>query len=423
MTDYSDIVIAGGGMVGASLALQLSAVLPAQVSICLVEGFPLPQPLAGGRPDYHPSFDARSTALSYSSRLIYEKIQVWDELQQWLCPIDSIHVSSRGRFGSSLLRAADYGWSSLGYVVENAWLGNALVQALYRQDRVEIISPSRVVAAQPQGPGMRLQLEGGKNPDLETALLVVADGVSSGLREQLGVTVHEKPYHQHALVANVAFAQAHRNCAYERFTDRGPVALLPLLASTPGEHRSSLVWTLAPQEAEHLQVCGESEFLEALQERFGYRLGKMLQVGERHCYPLALVQSNEQVRQGVVVMGNAAHALHPVAGQGFNLALRDIAGLAGVLAQGLAEGRPAGDLALLQRYLRRQQADQDRTIQFSDRLPGLFMQTDPVLGLARDLALSGLDILPSLKRQFVHQAAGVTAMAAGPGESSTGGAQ
>ena len=416
MKNSRDIVIAGGGMVGASLALQLAAVLPQELSICLVEGFALPAPLATGRPEYHPSFDARSTALSYSSRLIYEKMAFWDELHQWLCPIDSIHVSSRGRFGSSLLQADDYAWSALGYVVENAWLGNALLQALYRQGRVEILSPARVVAAMPEGQGMRLQLEDTDLSTIDTSLLLVADGATSGLREQLGVNVREKPYRQHALIANVAFAQPHSGCAYERFTDQGPVALLPLLASSPGENRSALVWTLAPDQAEHLQACPAQEFLRALQDRFGYRLGRMLQVGERHCYPLSLIQSSEQVRQGVVVMGNAAHALHPVAGQGFNLALRDVAELAAVVAQGVSEGRSPGDLALLQRYLKRQQPDQDRTIELSDRLPSLFMQSDPVLGLARDLALSGLDILPPLKRIFVRHTAGVAAMADGMGD-------
>jgi len=412
MNDYRDIVIAGGGMVGASLALQLAAVLPGRVSICLIEGFALPGPHADGKPDYHPSFDARSTALSYSSRLIYEKIAVWDELQQWLCPIESIHVSSRGRFGSSLLKARDYGWSALGYVVENAWLGNALVRALYRQGRVEIVSPAKVVAASPLDQGMRLQIEGADVATLDTALLLVADGATSGLRRQLGVAVAEKSYHQHGLIANVAFARPHGGCAYERFTADGPIALLPLLPSAPGEHRSGLVWTLSPDEAERLRQCAPEEFLGALQERFGYRLGRMLQVGERHSYPLTLVKSSEQVRQGMVVMGNAAHALHPVAGQGFNLALRDVAELAAVVAAGIAEGSAAGDLGVLKRYLQRQQPDQERTIQFSDRLPGLFMHPDPLLGLARDLALSGLDILPPLKREFVRYAAGVAALSA-----------
>ena len=410
MKTHRDIVIAGGGMVGASLALQLGAALPEQVTICLIEGFALPSPLATGRPEYHPSFDARSTALSYSSRLIYEKMGFWDELQQWLCPIESIHVSSRGRFGSSLLRAGDYDWSALGYVVENAWLGNALIQALHRQGRVEILSPAKVASAEPRGRGMRLQLADTPISVIDTSLLLVADGASSGLRQQLGVNVREKPYRQHALIANVAFAQPHSGCAYERFTDQGPVALLPLLASSPGENRSALVWTLSPALAEHLQSCPAKEFLQALQGRFGYRLGRLLQVGERHCYPLSLIQCGEQVRQGVVVMGNAAHALHPVAGQGFNLALRDVAELASAVAQGMRQGQSPGDLALLQGYLKRQQPDQSRTIELSDRLPSLFMRSDPVLALTRDLALSGLDILPPLKRLFVRHAAGVAAM-------------
>lgn len=413
---YRDIVIAGGGMVGVSLALQLGAVLPQQTSILLVEGFPFPEVSADGRARYHPSFDARSTALSYSSRLIYEATGVWDELQQWLCAIDSIHVSSRGRFGSTLLRAADYNWPALGYVVENAWLGNALIQALYRQGRVEVRSPARVTAAAPGQGRVALAVAGESDEHIDTALLLVADGADSGLREQLGVAVAEKPYGQHALIANVATAQPHAGCAFERFTDQGPVALLPLLAAPGGENRSALVWTLDPKRAEHLQACPEQEFLEALQERFGYRLGRLRQVGERYCYPLSLVQSTEQVRQGVVVMGNAAHALHPVAGQGYNLALRDVAELAAVLAQGLAAGQSPGDLAMLQRYQQRQQADQERTIGFSDQVPALFMRSDPVLGLARDLALSGLDFLPGLKREFVRYAAGVAEL----GESISG---
>lgn len=411
---YRDIVIAGGGMVGVSLALQLAAVLPAETTICLVEGFPFPEPVAGGKPDYHPSFDARSTALSFSSRLIYEKMDVWQDLQQWLCPIDSIHVSSRGRFGSTLLHACDYGWPALGYVVENAWLGNALIQALYRQGRVEVRSPARVLRATPGAAGVSLELEGEGDGALDAALLLVADGAASGLREQLGVAVDEKPYDQHALVANVSTAEAHRGCAFERFTDEGPVALLPLLPAPGGEHRSALVWTLPPEQAGQMQTCPEEEFLQTLQQRFGYRLGRLLQVGERISYPLSLVQSAEQVRQSVVVMGNAAHALHPVAGQGYNLALRDVAQLAEALSGAVAAGLPLGDLATLQRYQQRQQPDQDRTISFSDRVPALFMHADPVLGVARDLALAGLDMLPPLKREFVRYAAGVADMGEQP---------
>ncbi|MEZ5502115.1 MAG: 2-octaprenyl-6-methoxyphenyl hydroxylase [Halioglobus sp.] len=406
MADYFDIVIAGGGMVGVSLALQLGAVLPPEVSLLLVEGLPLPEPVEGEWPNYHPAFDARSTALSYGSRLIYEQIGVWEELCQWVCAIERIHVSSRGRFGNSLLQASDYDWPALGYVVENAWLGNELTRQLYDRGRVEVRSPARVVGAKPAGLGVSLALEG-PGPDIDAGLLLVADGAGSGLRAQLGVAVTEKSYCQHAVVANIAFAEPHRGCAYERFTETGPLAILPLLAAAGGEHRGALVWTLPPAGARQLCDCPADEFLANLQECFGYRLGRMRQVGARYEYPLSLVQAGEQVRQGVVVMGNAAHALHPVAGQGFNLALRDVAQLARVLAEGMTAGSPPGDLAMLQRYQRRQQPDQDRTIRFSDRVPALFMNPDPLLGLGRDLALAGLDFMPALKRELVKYAAGV----------------
>ena len=235
---------------------------------------------------------------------------------------------------------------------------------------------------------------------------MVADGANSRLRDQLGIAVNQKPYQQHAVVANIASAEPHAGCAYERFTDTGPLALLPLLKADGIEHRSALVWTLPAEQARHLRGCDEAAFLQVLQERFGYRLGRLIKVGERHEYPLSLVQSTEQVRQGIVVMGNAAHALHPVAGQGFNLALRDVAALGRVLGAGITAGLAPGDLQTLQRYQQRQQSDQDRTIQFSDRIPTLFMHADPVLSLGRDLALAGLDIMPSLKREFVRYAAG-----------------
>jgi 2-octaprenyl-6-methoxyphenol hydroxylase len=405
--EQRDIVIAGGGMVGVSLALHLAASLPGSVRITLVEGFALPGP--GEAPAYHPSFDARSTALSYSSQLIYAGIGAWPSLQQWVCPIDSIHVSTRGRFGSTLMRAADYRWPALGFVVENAWLGNALLASLHAGGRVELLSPARVTAVKPASSGVELAMEGAAA--LRAGLLVVADGADSGLRRALGVAVEEKPYGQSALIANVSFALAHRGRAFERFTDSGPLALLPLLPARGGDHRAALVWTLPPSRAEALSSCDEAEFIQALQVAFGYRLGRFLKAGQRHCYPLSLKRSSEQLRQGVVVMGNAAHTLHPVAGQGFNLALRDVARLAATLAGADSPAR-YGELGLLQRYQRAQEQDQRRTIGASDLLPELFMRTDPVLGLARDLALSGLDVVAPLKHQFVRYAAGVAALGA-----------
>jgi 2-octaprenyl-6-methoxyphenol hydroxylase len=295
-------------------------------------------------------------------------------------------------------------------VVENAWLGVALAAALRRQGRVSTRSPASVVSVQPADNGVDLVIEGEHREALSAGLLVVADGANSTLCDQLGVVIEEKSYGQHALVANVCSAQPHEGCAFERFTDEGPLALLPLVSSGKEESRSALVWTLPPERAEAFATCSDDVFLQELQERFGYRLGRLVKVGERFTYPLALTQSSEQVRQGVVVMGNAAHALHPVAGQGYNLALRDVAELSRVLVQTRSEDGALGDLSALQRYQLRQQSDQERTIEFSDQVPSLFMRADPVLGLGRDLALAGLDFLPVLKREFVRHAAGVAAM-------------
>ena len=395
------IVIAGGGMVGVSLALALRHKLP-DVTLTLVESFPLPEPGATTS-TYTPSFDARSTALSYGSALIYGEWGVWDAIRERAAPIESIHVSEQGRFGSTLMRAADYDWPALGYVVENAWLGNCLLEHLYQRD-IHTLSPAKVVAARSLEP-VSLQLDDGSALDAE--LLVVADGADSGLRDALGIGHRRQLYGQHAVIANIAHRESHQGRAYERFTPNGPLAMLPL--TDEGAHRSALVWTLSPQQAEAMLAAPEQEFLTTLQREFGYRLGRLERVGERHHYPLALVEAEEQVRQGVVVMGNAAHSLHPVAGQGFNLALRDVACLAATLAAASAAGQSAGSLGVLQSYREQQKRDQQQTTLFSDRLPGLFSHRDLALSALRDLGLAVLDLTPSLKREFVRQTAGLSA--------------
>lgn len=408
MSRTTNVVIAGGGMVGISLALNLAASLPRSQSITLIESYPL----RGGNGDYHPSFDARSTALSYSSRLIYEGLGLWPALSTWAEPIRRIHVSSQGRFGSSLMGADDQGWPGLGYVVENAWLGRVLLDALLASSRIQVVSPASAITAEPRDDRMAVSLDTDEVGALAADLLVIADGAQSRLRDGLGIGVNSRRYDQHALVANVAFAAPHAGVAYERFTAAGPLALLPLPPTSDSPNRAALVWTLPEARAQELAAAEPAVFLQELQKTFGYRLGRAVQVGERFTYPLSLVETRESVRRHVVVVGNAAHALHPVAGQGFNLALRDIAALSAVLAQAIADGETAGDPAVLARYAARQRADQQRTIAASDRLPGLFMNADPVFGLARDLALSGLDLARGAKSAFVRHAAGVAALEA-----------
>ncbi|WP_395504308.1 2-octaprenyl-6-methoxyphenyl hydroxylase [Ectopseudomonas hydrolytica] len=384
------LAIIGGGLVGASLALALQGTARQRGwRIALIE------PFAPGS-DYQPSYDARSTALSYGSRLIYERLGVWQAIAQRAEAIQQIHVSDRGRFGATRLLAMEEGVPALGYVVENAWIGHCLWQAL-DAEVVQWHCPAEVASLQRLDDGYRLNLSDERQLDCDLAVL--ADGGRSGLREQLGIGVSHRPYGQSAVIANVTPLEAHRGQAFERFTDEGPMALLPLEGN-----RCALVWTRASADAERLLKLGDAAFLAELQQAFGYRLGALQQVGVRHLYPLALSEASEQVRPHLVVLGNAAHSLHPIAGQGYNLSLRDTLALAEVLQDGSA---PLGDFATLQRYLQRQQLDQQLTVGFSDRVTRLFSNAQPLLTAGRNLGLLGLDLLPPAKRWFARQAMGM----------------
>lgn len=384
------LAIIGGGLVGASLALALQeGARQRGWRIVLIE------PFAPGN-SYQPSYDARSSALSYGTRQIYERLGLWPALSARAEPIRQIHVSDRGRFGATRLSAESEGVPALGYVVENAWLGQCLWQAL-DAEVVEWRCPAEVTALEALGDGYRLTLN--DDSQLDCDLAVLADGGRSGLREQLGIAVKTTPYGQSALIANISTAEAHQGQAFERFTDDGPMALLPL-----SENRSALVWTRQGSDAQRLAALPDREFLAELQQVFGYRLGALTQVGARHLYPLSLVEASEQVRPHLVVLGNAAHSLHPIAGQGYNLSLRDTLALAEALLDSPAT---PGDFAVLQDYLRRQRLDQQLTVGFSDQVTRLFSTAQPLLVAGRNLGLLGLDLLPPAKHWFARQAMGL----------------
>ena len=384
------LAIIGGGLVGASLALALQeGARQRGWRIVLIE------PFAPGN-SYQPSYDARSSALSYGTRQIYERLGLWPALSARAEPIRQIHVSDRGRFGATRLSAESEGVPALGYVVENAWLGQCLWQAL-DAEVVEWRCPAEVTALQALGDGYRLTLNDGSQLDCDLAVL--ADGGRSGLREQLGIAVKTTPYGQNALIANISTAEAHQGQAFERFTDEGPMALLPL-----SENRSALVWTRQGGDAQRLAALPEREFLAELQLVFGYRLGALTQVGARYLYPLSLVEASEQVRPHLVVLGNAAHSLHPIAGQGYNLSLRDTLALAEALLDSPAT---PGDFSVLQDYLQRQRLDQQMTVGFSDQVTRLFSTAQPLLVAGRNLGLLGLDLLPPAKHWFARQAMGL----------------
>jgi 2-polyprenyl-6-methoxyphenol 4-hydroxylase len=408
MSAYSyDIVIVGGGMVGASLACALAAG-ERFGRVALVEGFPLLE--RTGPALYQPSFDARSTALSLSSERFLARLGLWDEVRRHAQPIRQIHVSDRGRFGSTVMDAAQERLGALGYVVENQWLGNVLHDGLRACANLTLLAPARVDALRRRAGRVLVSVKlahGEEERELDAGLAVIADGARSGLAAALGIVAQQQDYGQQALIANIAHRQPHEGRAFERFTDAGPMAMLPLVDAPDGGARSALVWVQGPDLAGETHALPAAEFLRRLQQRFGYRLGRLLRVGERHLYPLSLTRATEQARAGIVLLGNAAHALHPVAGQGFNLSLRDVAALAETLGQACARGEAPGALAVLERFVARQRADQERTIGFSDALPRIFGSGLLPLAAARDLGLIGLDLLPAARSLLVRHATGL----------------
>ena len=408
MTHDFDVLIAGGGMVGASLAALLAAAQPA-LRIGIVERFP------AGESPWQPSFDTRATALSSGSVAIFERIGLWSRIREHACAITTVHVSQRGHWGSTTLQAREHDMDALGYVVENAWLGRCLLAHLRGVANISVLSPAQVQALKPAAGCVRVDIErDGRQQALAATLCVITDGADSALSRALGITSQVEHYAQTAIIATVATQKPHDGIAYERFTDTTPLALLPLDDAVSGEHRSALVLTLPDAEVDAWRDASDAQFLTLLQQRFGWRLGRLLKVGSRTLYPLKLTRSDEQVRANVVVLGNAAHSLHPVAGQGFNLALRDADTLTEVLSGACAGGKSCGDISVLAAYLQRQQQDQQRTILFSDGLPKLFALPQLQVIAGRVLGLVGLDLLLPAQKAFVRFAAGLGGREARP---------
>ncbi|MGM0987243.1 MAG: 2-octaprenyl-6-methoxyphenyl hydroxylase [Pseudomonadota bacterium] len=392
-----DIAIIGGGLVGASLGCALAGLIErAGLRVAVIEAASLAPPQ---REAWQPSFDARASAIAGGSARHFANLGVWTGMAEMAAPIRTIHVSERGRLGVTRLRAEELGVEALGHVIPNAWMGRVLHGRL---DELPLTwhCPARVEAIEPVAQGHRLQLSDGS--ELEAGLTVLADGGRSGLKERLGIESHERPYDQVALIASVEVSRPHGGVAYERFTSAGPIALLPLRGQA-----MELVWTHERgQEARRLALS-DGDFLAELQQAFGDRAGHFRRVGRRHGYPLTLITARETARPGLAVLGNAAHALHPVAGQGFNLALRGVMDLVAALEAGNERGERPGSAAVLRDFEARRGGDRDSVIRFSDGLIRLFGLDIPLLSHARAAGLVGLNLAGPLRRGLARRAMGL----------------
>ncbi|WP_018918369.1 2-octaprenyl-6-methoxyphenyl hydroxylase [Vreelandella zhanjiangensis] len=397
-TTTHDIVIVGGGLVGASLGCALAPLIERYGwKVAIIEATPLND--APLDESWQPSFDARASAIAEGSAQRFRQLGVWEAMQAESTPIRNIHISERGRLGATRLSAQELGVDALGHVIPNAWMGRVLHRHL-RTLPVEWYCPAKVDKLSPEANGHYLRLSDGS--ELRAALTVLADGGRSGLKEQLGISSRRNSYEQTALIAHVGISQPHQGVAYERFTQEGPMALLPL----PGQ-AMELIWTHPSGQEQARMALPDREFLSQLQAAFGDRVGRFTRAGKRYSYPLSLVTAEEPVRPGLAVLGNAAHALHPVAGQGFNLALRGIMDLVEALEQGEQAKRSLGDMATLLAFEQKRARDRSNVIRFSDGLVRLFGQSLPLLPHARAAGLIGLNLIGPLRRGLARRAMGL----------------
>ncbi|MCH7337436.1 2-octaprenyl-6-methoxyphenyl hydroxylase [Acinetobacter sp. NIPH 2699] len=399
------VIIVGGGMVGLSLALMLAK---SNIEVKLLEAVKYPNYDDENLAPYHSSFDARNTALSRRSVQIYQKLGLWDALQQHATPILQVHITEQGSFGKARLIAEQEKVESFGQVIENAWLGRVLLTQVRQQPLIELIDGVQVTSLTQDAD--HVQIEAIRNGEyihsLKSKLVIAADGRDSFCRQAIGVGVDEHDYDQVAIVTTVQTSKPHQQVGFERFSALGPLALLPL----PGEYRRSVVWPVKKgTEAEWLGEENDQHFLDALQETYGDRAGKFEKTGKRFSYPLSQVLADKQAVGRVVLMGNAAHTIHPVAGQGFNLCLRDADVLVRFLTEQLVKSDDIGNPENLLAYEQARLKDQQRVIKFCDSVVRGFSNQNPILKLIRNTGLVAFDVIPGIKPLVANYAMGLKA--------------
>ena len=408
------VLIAGGGHVGLSFALLLAH---HGIASTLLEknSYPTISPTDDSTRSHY--LDSRNTALSRRTVQIYQEIGLWDELQSHACRIDAVQISEQGSFGRAQLSKAKEKVESFGQVMENAWLGRKLLLAAQQSPLITLIDHANVTAVTQQTDGVTLSFsyygEEEHEQQLQASVLVACDGRDSTVRQLLDIGTTTYDYEQTAIVGVVETDKPHEHVAIERFSPAGPLAVLPL-TDPEGDgndeyqkgYRRSVVW-ICPKGEETQYLADDAHFLATLQQGFGQRAGKFVAAGRRGAYPLTRVLADKQVAGRCVIMGNAAHTLHPVAGQGFNLCMRDAHVLAQMLSAQVLRGEDIGDRQLLKRYEQARQTDQKRVIRFCDAVVHGFTHPNPAVKLARNVALVAFDKLPNIKPLVANYAMGL----------------
>ena len=390
--DY-DLVIAGGGMVGSTLACALS---DADFKIALLESAPLERIRPGEETDL------RVSAVNRASQRIFAAVGAWSGMTAWrVSPFRDMRVWDAGGFGQIHFDSATLGEPLLGWIIENRVIQYALLERVRQLPAVDLLCPAALETAWPEDAGgWRVRLTDGR--EFTTRLLVGADGAQSKVRELAEIDTRGWSYHQKALVANVRTAEPHQETAWQRFLPTGPLAFLPL-----HDGRCSIVWSTTPEQADQLLALDEYDFAHMLTEAFERRLGEIVQVGPRGAFPLRLQHARAYVKPGLALIGDAAHVVHPLAGQGVNLGLLDAATLAEVLLDGLAAGHEVGALRVLRRYERWRKSDNLPMLGIMDGFKRLFGNSLPPVRLLRNLGLNLANAAGPLKNAIARRAMGL----------------
>jgi 2-octaprenyl-6-methoxyphenol hydroxylase len=448
---HFDVIISGGGLSGSLMALSLSKLTKndgSSLSIAIVEALPFNQTSPASK---NALFDARVLALSHGSAKYLAKQGVWQYLKDDASEITTIDISDRGHFAKARLTAKEHRVNALGYVIDMALIGKAQLKALSQntssaknstnnstksgeKNNIHWFSPDSIVDISWLGNYQEQSKNQGENATdkaqvsvtlnsgkvLSAKLLLGCDGVQSPVRKLANIEVTCDDYQQVALIANVTTSKAHHHKAFERFTEFGPIAMLPLKpikqghislnpsvnSSAVGESRCSLVWTMTPSQAEEIKHLTDDAFKEELERAFGSYLGAITHVGKRDTYPLVLLQAQQQTYHRMALVGNASHTIHPIAGQGFNLGLRDVSVMADLVNDALAADQDIGNFALLHAYQINRAKDQQQVIQLTDSLVTLFANDLPPLMIGRNIGLQTLNVIAPFKDALVKKTMG-----------------